>query len=69
MSLAIIEHVRQAVTSGHALKQSDVLALCATAEQLWNQTVSKHKPSARTQYMREYMRRWRADRRAKAANT
>jgi hypothetical protein len=63
MPLEIIRTVRDAVTAGEPLRQSDVLALCATTDQLWHQIVGQSEPRTpehRRTYMREYMRRYRA---------
>lgn len=70
MSLAIIDNIRQALDNGHALRHSDILALCATTEQLWLQTVNRRSiykgTEHRREYMRHYMRRYRAAKRTHA---
>ncbi len=69
MTLQVIETVRQALSNGQALRQSDLLALLATTEQLWQQTVSRQQGSTsqhRREYMRLYMQRYRAEKRADA---
>lgn len=72
MTLAVIESVRQAIQTGQALRQSEILALCATADQLWQQAVTSqtYKTSEhRREYMRLYMRNYRAKARLRALVT
>jgi hypothetical protein len=59
MTLEIIKTVRQAIEHGEPLKQSDILALVATTEQLWQQTVDTltHRATGETRrklYVRIY---------------
>lgn len=70
MPLQIVTDVRKAIQNRDPLKASDVLALCATAEQLWCQIMTAGVPRTsehRRDYMREYMRRYRAAKRAHLA--
>jgi hypothetical protein len=71
MALEIVAQVRQALSSGQPLRQSDILALLAVTDQLWQASVQRSMASAdgqhRRDYMREYMRRYRAGKRASAA--
>lgn len=75
MALAVIEQVRQALVTGATLRQSEVLALCATAEHLWQQVQQApalygqsvfKSTEHRREYMRLYMRRYRAKARLRA---
>ncbi len=73
--LEIVTTVRRAIENKEPLKQSDILALVATTEQLWRQTVDRLTVRAtgqhRREYMSAYMRRYRRAKRdqAIAANT
>lgn len=70
MGLEIINTVRNAVAANEPLRQSDVLALAATCEQLWHQIRTQGQPKTgehRASYMRHYMRRYREKKRLQAA--
>ena len=67
MALAIVETVRSALHTGQPLRQSDILALCAVTDQLWHAQVSRPPGSQhRRDYMRNYMRLYRAEKRTHA---
>jgi hypothetical protein len=70
MALAIVATVRNALSNGQQLRQSDLLALLAITDQLWAQTQAKGNQTmaqqGRREYMRLYMRRYRAQRRVQA---
>lgn len=68
MALEIVETIRASLASGAGLRQSDVLALCATCEHLWRQHVvspqqARQTGQSRREYMRAYMRAYRARKR------
>lgn len=67
MALAIVEHVRQALSAGQPLRQSDITALLAVTDQLWQASVQRSTYHGdgqhRRDYMRDYMRRYRAGKR------
>ena len=76
MALEITQTVRRAIENGEPLKASDVLALCATCDQVWSQLVDRltvRTGQKRREYMQKYMVRYRQAKREaaqlQAANT
>lgn len=67
MALAIVEHVRQCLEHGQPLRQSELAALLSVTEQLWQASVQRSNSTSdgqqRRDYMRAYMRRYRAAKR------
>lgn len=67
MALEVVTALRHALATNAPIRQSDLVALLATTEQLWLQAQRgglRLTPSTRRDYMRSYMRSYRARKRA-----
>lgn len=67
MTLPIVDKVRDCLKGRGELRESDLVALISLTDQLWAQTQRRFQTSQdRREYMRLYMRRYRAQRRLRA---
>lgn len=69
MPLQIVTDIRDALDRGDPIKESELRALIASHEQLWQQLQGQPSRVNRASYMRQYMRTYRARKRLEALLT